>query len=121
MSFDEYVKLFEKKAEPFIDEGDFTTIYDERHGFLQYRVDEKGKLHIGNCCADIEWVHKFCEDKAKLYECKEMYMYTCRNPKAFIRRGAGLGWDLHIDIARSGYGKNGNFYWCITEVIDFED
>lgn len=118
MSFAELVRLFEQKAEPFIDDGSFTTIYEQSHGFLQYKIDENNNLHIGCCCCDIKWAHGFCEDKAKLYDCKEMYMFTCRNPKAFLRRGYSLGWPLHLDAAGSGYYDNGKFYWRICEVIN---
>lgn len=116
MTFADYVRLFEQKAEPFTDDETFTTLFDSAHGFLQYKIDENNRLHIGCCCGDLNWVHKLCELKAKLYKCKEMYMFTCRNPKAWLRRGYQLGYLLHLDTSRCGYYK-GRYYFCISEVV----
>lgn len=117
LTFLEWVKRFEEKAEPFVEDEGYSTVFSPYQGFFQFRFDGD-VFRIGNVCtANVQWVHDACYMRAKMAGCKELATWTHRNPKAFLRLMRKLGYEVHLDVAKSGVGKNGLFYWYLTEVV----
>ena len=119
MTFEEYVKIYEKKAEPYTLEPGYTLYFDENHGFITYKK-MKDTLLVDHCCSinDLPWMIKKAQEIAKEQGCIYLATQTCRSARAYIRRGApSVMKEWHLDLSLSGYRKNGKFYWCFIVKI----
>ena len=117
MELSEWVSRYEEKAEPYNEESIYKLHFDQDQGFIRWaKVGDV--LLMGACCAEsMRWVHDWCMAKAKELGCKTLATHTKRNPRAFLRRAYALGYDVHFDLQRAGYMKNGIFYWYLTEDV----
>ena len=118
MTLSEWIALYERKAEPYVESERFQLHFDEGHGFVQWTKLDGDVLFMGACCSnDIRWAYGWVKAKAKELGCRTLATMTCRNPRAFLRRAYAIGSNAHIDLPRSGWLDNGRWYWFLTEAV----
>ena len=124
MKLEDWVQRYELRAEKWNTGEGYHLFFDEEKGLLDYAIaDDDGEraFIIGNCSTkDMAFFYRWCKKKAIEQECRVMYTSTMRNPAAYVRKAYSFGAKPHLDLKRSGYQKDGRFYWIFTERIDNE-
>ena len=110
--FNEWVRRYESRTEPYGLEPGFTLYFEPDNGFLTYAVLGDCLVLDHTCCERMDWAHAIAKRLATENRCHFIVTQTMRNPAAFCRHSHG-----HLDIEKSGYRKNGIWYWVFEERI----
>lgn len=109
-NLNEYIAVYERKAEPYEDMPGYTMEHDDEYGFFSWKKDGD-ILDIGHTCGDMRKIHQRIMWRAKGLDCYRVTTRTPRNPAAYLRRCHMLGIDAHLNLKKSGYLGNGRWYW----------
>ena len=109
----DWLKIYEKKAEEYYDAPDYVKITDPEKGFLCYKIKDR-VLYLGHTCTnDMSFFERKVIKIAKAEHCKKIKTITMRNPRAYIRMTHG-----HLILSESGYRPNGLWYWSMERDIE---
>jgi hypothetical protein len=114
MTRTEWIEKYQKKAETFYEDPDFKEIYVPDKGFMCYKFDDDGTLHLGHTCTnDMEYWRKVAYDLARKQGNGRIKTITMRNPAAYIKMTG-----THLDLSDSGYRPNGIWYWAMERMAE---
>lgn len=113
MKLSEWIKKYEKEAEPFALGDGFKIHFEPDKGFFCWRIKD-GVFEVDHTCTDdIRYFRDLTYKMTKDNGCKALHVMTMRNPAAYIRCN-----HLHLNLKLSGYRPNGNWYWCFEKFVE---
>jgi hypothetical protein len=105
-TLEDWVKKYEKKAEPFELKQGFSLYFNKRRGFFCYRA-VGGVFEIDHTCTNnVKEIFQIANIMAKERSCNMVRTATYRDPAAYLRLLKGK-----INLSLSGLRPNGKFYW----------
>jgi hypothetical protein len=114
MTMDEWISLYECRAEKFYIPPDFKTFFKPEKGFFLWRVrSHEPVFEISHACThDIAYLRIIANSMAKKFHCVLMRTRTYKNPAAYIRLTGA-----YLNLERSEVRPNGLFYWCMEKEV----
>ena len=114
----EWEEHYRQKCEEPTPPDGYHLHFDPNKGFFYWKIrtdviPEERLLVIDHTATnDQRHFHGMWRRMAKEYQCDAIATMTKRNPKPFVKM-----FDCCLDLKRSGYGANGNWYWAMIEYV----
>ena len=112
MILDDWIKKYEKKAEPFSIPSGFVLWFEPNKGFFLYAKNGDYLEIDATCTTDIKAIMAVANAKAKIYGCRFLRTQTHRDPIAYMRLTGATP-----DFGLSGHRDNGLMYWVFWKEV----
>lgn len=107
MNIKDWIKKYEKEAEPFSLADGFKIHFEPDKGFFCWCVKD-GIFEVDHTCTnDIRYFRDMTYKMTRELGCHTLQVMTMRNPAAYIRTNK-----LHLNLKASGVRPNGKWYWA---------
>lgn len=110
-SFAQWRAWYEERAEPCIVEEGEPLYFSPEHGFFYYQVLPGGVFFLDHVATDdIHWMYARAWELARAHGCRCVASVSFHRAAAYVRL-----FRAHIDLALSGWGANGRWYWAFVD------